>query len=1053
MFKNGILLLCVILFAQNANSQQSKNEPAEGASLSEWADYYAHQAKAERAIVEKYAREKGILIDHYLPDGKVMTLRRIEPDGTPTYIATDNVEAATTISTNKVWSSVTTSGLNLSGRGLTIGEWDGGQSRLTHQDYEGRVVQQDNSTMAVSDHATHVGGTLVAGGIMASAKGMSYQAFLKTHDWDNDDAEMTDYASQGGMVSNHSYGFTVGWSDDGTWTGGSTPLDYRNGYYNSNAQAWDNIAYNAPYYLICKSSGNSNGGGPANDPVHPQNGPYDCISLDGNAKNIMTVGAVNILSGGYTTANAVQIAGFSSTGPSDDGRIKPDIMGCGINVYSLWSTSDAAYANLQGTSMSSPNVAGSCLLLQEYYANTHNSKRMKSATLKGLVIHTADECGTTTGPDYRFGWGLMNTLKAANVIKEDNYTSKLKEDTMQNLQVKEYAITALGGKPLVATVCWTDRRGTPGPAVVNNRTAMLVNDLDVRIIRDSPSDTTFPWKLNVEAPSAAATRADNKVDNVEKVEIASPVAGATYKIRITHKNNLFGTTAAQKVQPYSLIVSGIVEGDTSRTCRPMQKVNSATGRFDDGSGSSRKYAHGSDCKWLINPADSAAKIRIILRNFSVDNSDTLIMYDGASTSDPILAKRTGTFPLDTIFSTGHQVLVNFKSDAVANSTGWEIDYKAFARPKFDFISNATNICAGSSVSFAGQAKSTDVEGWLWTWSLPGASDPAPTGKTTVAVYPTPGVYTVTCKVTNLFGPGFEIKEDYITVKPTTVSNLIPYSQGFESTTFPVDPTNSELNWEITPDASTWNRTAFSSFSGVASMRIKNNQGKIYTRQLTTPGFDITSIPAADRIVSYRMAYARKNTSTTTDKLSIQVSTNCGRSWTDKIVRTNTSVPPLSTIGIGAGDIISGTFIPSSESQWRKDSVSLSSLSAGLTNVLVRFQMQSDNGGYLYLDDIKIGNLVLGVDGKFVAKGLGIDIFPNPGNEATEISVSGLTQGPVRLQILDVLGKSLGEVSLDGNSEGTANSTIGTLVLKIESGIYLIRATSGQSSITKRFVIQ
>ena len=116
-------------------------------------------------------------------------------------------------------------------------------------------------------------------------------------------------------------------------------------------------------------------------------------------------------------------------------------------------------------------------------------------------------------------------------------------------------------------------------------------------------------------------------------------------------------------------------------------------------------------------------------------------------------------------------------------------------------------------------------------------------------------------------------------------------------------------------------------------------------------------------------------------------------------------------------------------------------------------MQSDNGGYLYLDDVKIGNLVLGVDGKFVAKGLGIDISPNPGNGATEISVSGLTQGPVRLQILDVLGKSLGEVSLDGNSEGTANSTIGTLVQKIESGIYLIRATSGQSSITKRFVIQ
>lgn len=1058
MFKNGVLVLVAFLLAQTSFSQQLRKEPAEGASPLEWAKYYEEQAAEERAIVEKYAKEKGILVDNYLPNGKVMTLRRIEPDGTPTYISTDNVEAATTISTHKVWSSLATSGLNLSGRGFTIGEWDGGSSRITHQDYEGRCIQNDNSTMASSEHATHVGGTMVAGGISASAKGMSNQAILKAHDWTNDNSEMTVFANQGGLVSNHSYGIPGGWSDDGsnTWLGSaSTALDYRFGYYNSDAQTWDNIAYNLPYYLICKSSGNSNGAGPAGQ-FHPQNGPYDCITFDGNAKNILTVGAVEQLAAGYTTASAVKLADFSSTGPTDDGRIKPDIMGCGVGVFSLSDGNDQAYTYLQGTSMSSPNVAGSCLLLQEYYSNTHNFGKMKSATLKAVVLHTADECGSSAGPDYKFGWGLMNTNKAANLIKEDKITSMIQEDTLHNQAVKEFTVTAYGGKPLVATVVWTDKRGTPGPAVVNGRTPMLVNDLDVRVIRQSPSDTTFPWKLNVEVPSAAATRGDNKVDNVEKIEIAAPTAGATYKIRISHKGTLSGPTVSSLIQPFSMVVSGIVAGDTSRTCIPMQVINSATGRFDDGSGSARKYAHNSDCKWLINPADSAARIRMIIRNFSTVAGDTLYVHDGNSVSAPILAKLSGTIATDTLYSTTHQALANFKTDASGNSTGWEIEYKGFKRPKFDFASGGvSSICAGTSVSFQGEKKATDIEGWVWTWSFPGAANPTAVGQNAIALYPTPGIYPVTLVVTNMFGPGTLTKQNYIEVKPTTTPNILPYNQGFENTAFPSDPSNSELNWEITPDTYTWTRTELASYSDLASIRIRNNfsSNPPANRDLILPPFNLSSIPSPNRMIAFRMAYARKVTAASSDRLRLLVSTNCGRSWTERIVRTNTSNPPLSTIGTGSGDIISGNFIPSSQSQWRRDTVSLSNLSTGLDYVLFKFEMQSDLGGYLYLDDIKVGNLVLGTDGKFTQKGLDLEVAPNPGNESAQISISGIGQGPVKIEVLDVLGKRLGEASKTGDSEGLVEIQINAITKNIESGIYLIRATNGTSSLTKRFVIQ
>lgn len=1055
MYRNGLLILATLLFSQLAYSQQLLKELAEGSSLREWADYYAKRSALERAEVEKYAKEHGLLIDSYLPNGKVMSIRRIDPDGKPIYVTTDNVEAANTISTSKVWSSLATSGYNLAGRGFTIGEWDGGSSRLTHQDYEGRCIQEDNSTMASSEHATHVGGTLIAGGVSPNAKGMANQAILKTHDWTNDNSEMTVFASEGGLVSNHSYGISCGWSDDGsTWQGSAaTPEDYRFGYYNSDAQTWDNIAYLAPYYLICKSSGNANGAGPSNN-FHPRNGPYDCISFDGNAKNILTVGAVSILNNGYSSAAGVQIADFSSTGPCDDGRIKPDIMGCGINVYSLSDGADDAYTSLQGTSMSSPNVAGSCLLLQEYYANTHNSKHMKSATLKGLVIHTADECGSALGPDYKFGWGLMNTLKAAGTIKEDKVTTLLREDTLTNQQIKEYTYTALGGKPLVTTVCWTDKRGIPPAATVDNPTPMLINDLDVRLIRVSTGDTTFPWKLNGSVPTAAATRGDNKVDNVEKIELASPVAGETYKIRITHKGTLSGPTANLPIQPYSLILSGIVAGDTSRTCIPYQSINSLSGRFDDGSGTTRKYAHNSDCQWLVNPADSAAKVRLILRNVQIDPSDTLLFYDGNSISAPILAKKTGTFNLDTIYSSGHQILVHFKSDASVNGNGWEIEYKGFNRPKFDIsTTSTTSICAGTSANLIGLSRSTDTEGWVWTWQLPGANSTTAVGKNVTATYATPGSYPVTLTVTNLFGPASITKTGFLNVRPTSTTNVLPYTYGFENASFPNEG-NADLDWSVSTDANTWTRTELAAYSGIASVRIRNNvNGSMVTRELRVPAVNVNTIPVSERYFSYRMAYARRNTTASSDQLIVSVSSNCGRNWAPRITRTNTSNPPLSTIGTTASDVISN-FIPTSESQWRKDSASFGNLTTGLDYVLFKFDMTSDIGGFLYLDDIKIGSLILGTNGEWTRTNLAIEVIPNPATSESQISVYGFSGKTVNVELTDVLGKGLGTIVLSTDSDGRADiplSVINNAGLK--PGIYHLRATSGLYSVSKRIVVQ
>ncbi len=106
---------------------------------------------------------------------------------------------------------------------------------------------------------------------------MAPNASLRAFDWNSDLAEMAAEAASGALVSNHSYGFARGWYG-GSWYGTpsiSTQEDYKFGFYDSYAQAWDLVAYDAPYYLIVKSAGNDRND--CGDGTYPCDGPYDCI--------------------------------------------------------------------------------------------------------------------------------------------------------------------------------------------------------------------------------------------------------------------------------------------------------------------------------------------------------------------------------------------------------------------------------------------------------------------------------------------------------------------------------------------------------------------------------------------------------------------------------------------------------------------------------------------------------------------------------------------------------------------------------------------------------
>jgi hypothetical protein len=559
-----IASLCIFTFIVSTPFSFAQLTMQRQQQLQRDAEAIGERMRAERSAAETQALIMGIPVRQVLANGAVIELQRYQ-DGRPRYYITDNTTAAASISSDRLYAGGTL-GLALSGTGITLTVWDGGSVRTTHQEFGDRVTQMDN-TSGLSDHATHVSGTMVAAGVKAAARGMAWDARLQAHDWNEDLAEMALRASEGVQVSNHSYSSIAGWlnnyRNDGRWAWfgdaeDNSQEDREFGIYDAGGRAWDNLVYNAEYYLPVKSAGNDRGEGPSAQPaqhwevqggawklvntVREKDGGaegYDCIPSYGNAKNILTVGAVEDIPGGYKTSSDVRMTSFSGWGPTDDGRIKPDVVANGTTLYSALKSSNTAYASYSGTSMSAPSVAGSIGLILEHQKNLHGAARLRASTIKGLILHTADEAGSAPGPDYRFGWGSMNTASAVKLMSLDaagSTSNMVRQEEVRTGIAHEFQLYSPGRGPMKVTICWTDPAGPVQPGKVDPTNRVLVNDLDLRVI--SPQSVThMPWKLDRLNPSAAATFGDNILDNVEQVYIAAPEEGV-YTVRITHKGSL-----------------------------------------------------------------------------------------------------------------------------------------------------------------------------------------------------------------------------------------------------------------------------------------------------------------------------------------------------------------------------------------------------------------------------------------------------------------------------------------------------------------------------------
>jgi hypothetical protein len=464
------------------------------------------------------------------------------------------------------------------GSGRVAAVIDQGAVRATHREFRGagagtkpRVSVQGGPPL--SQHSTHVAGTIIAAGIDDRAKGMAPAASVISLDFVSD---LQKFAALTGVhITNHSYGPVAGWDYDRRygwrWWGDrahSEDEDVTFGRYTARESTIDGllIASQRSQWLTFVAAGNDRNDGPSRQPIshyaigivgnRPQwqnserernpdggdRGGVDTVSGLCVAKNVVCIGAIHDAPSGQPFATT----DFSAWGPADDGRIKPDLAANGQNLLSTSDVNDEAYLEMPGTSMASPTAAGIGLIVGQAFQKARGRPALGSE-LKAVLIHSAIDAGRP-GPDVEFGWGVIDALAAGDVVAERDrhIIETLEVGTSHAVMINFEA----DGGPIRATIAWHDPPGVANTGPVDDPSPALQNDLDLQLVGPNGA-VHHPYRLDRTAPLAPALRdGANRVDNVEMVEAAT--APGTWQVRITAQALNSGST-----QRVTLVTSGL----------------------------------------------------------------------------------------------------------------------------------------------------------------------------------------------------------------------------------------------------------------------------------------------------------------------------------------------------------------------------------------------------------------------------------------------------------------------------------------------------------------
>ncbi len=430
---------------------------------------------------------------------------------------------------------------DLDGSGVTVLVYDGGFARATHVDFGGRLTTHDSSGQ--SGHATHVSGTVGGDGTASGGtnRGMAPGVTIVSYGFQYDGSGIFLYTNPGDIQADYNQAInTLGADISNNSIGTNTETNgfpcSLQGDYGVTDVLIDSIvrgSLGAPFRVVW-AGGNERQGSRCDVEGF---GDYYSTAPPAGAKNHLCIGALN--------SNNDSMTSFSSWGPVDDGRLKPDFTAPGCQsdadggVTSCSSSSNTSYSTLCGTSMASPTVCGiASLLLEDYRVQFPGQPDPRNSTLKVLFAHNAVDLGNP-GPDYQYGYGSVRIQPTIDHMRSGRFY----ERSLDTGEVVEFQTVVNGGDPqLKVTLAWDD---VPGTA---NVVPSLINDLDVRVF-DPLGNEHFAWTLDPGQPSAAAVRTmHDRLNNLEQVLVDNPMAGE-WRVLIVGHNVPSGP------QPFSLASS------------------------------------------------------------------------------------------------------------------------------------------------------------------------------------------------------------------------------------------------------------------------------------------------------------------------------------------------------------------------------------------------------------------------------------------------------------------------------------------------------------------
>lgn len=522
-------------------------------------------------------------------------------------------------------------GRSLSGNGVVVGVGDN-SAPMTHVDLEEKTINFNPEPPL--KHGTHVSGILAGSGIIDDlGKGAAPGAKLLASVYEMVLEKTPQFRQSYGMnLTNNSYAALVGQCNNA-------------GLYDAYSEAIDRLSRTVPDVLHVFAAGND-----GSLQCGPAPGYGNIPGSFQTAKNNLTVGNVQ---------KDLALRPSSSRGPVRDGRLKPEICALGAPIYSTSVYNTYVFDN--GTSMAAPAVAGAAALLTERYKQLKGGQLPPAVLLKGLLTGCADDRGNP-GPDYQWGFGMLNLRRAIEALEGGRYESRQVSPTQPNFTT---TVAVPGGLALAKILLvWDDEPASPLAAKT------LINDLNLTVI--DPSGTVLkPLVLNPAQPASPAQPGTDTLNNIEQVVILTPVSG-NYTVQVS------GTVLSGTSLPTALVIDFVEKG--IRLLQPAAGIPVAAGETlplfwetPQTNGSfTLEYSVDNGSSWLsigtatdtqrafawqvpvINTATARVRIR---RGSDVADSGPFVMNQS-----PILTRSSSQCP----------GFFNISWTAVPNATGYEI---------------------------------------------------------------------------------------------------------------------------------------------------------------------------------------------------------------------------------------------------------------------------------------------------------------------------------------------------------------------------------------------